>query len=697
MMIRPKVLFLLVLSTASAHFHAAADAIIRDAAMLNEKVFRSPTLGAAFDITATIIEKSDTNLTFCDPSGASRATTYDEQISRTHCANGDLVRLQGSIIYEERFQLVGAICTNLSILRRGEPQIPIETSVRQLVNGRHDFQLVRFKGTLRNVFRDEIDTRFAFLLVDEDAATVPVVLPSTDPIVAADGASSVGATVEITGICSFGDNSIRRMPGRMISASTPVRTLCPPPADPFDVPILMDLRALMPSEIAALGRRRVSGVVLASFGKDRFILRTDKGFFHTIQASSNDLPNSGETVTAVGYPETDLYHTHLTHAVWKREKSAPQQMETAARAEIEEILRDHTGHVGINPRFHGQSIRLRGVVDDIKPGMFQLRCDGHPVEVDTASFPEVTQHLQVGSSLDVSGICLMNVERWHPHDIFPRIRGFSLAIRSPKDVQIIARPPWWTPARLFTTIGILLSLLVGIIVWNILLYRVAERRGQALANEKVAVLESEFKTYERTRLAVELHDSIAQSLIGAAMEIKAVERFADSDPAVAKSHLSIAAKTIDSCRSEVRNCIYDLRSNTLEEEDLNVAIRQALEPHLENARLVMRFNIPRETLSVNALHTFIRTIRELTINAIRHGKAHSVWVAGSCEGDLLRFSVRDDGCGFDPDNCPGMEDGHFGLQGIRERIKQFGGALTFEHQHDGGMKATITIRTTAIK
>lgn len=110
----------------------------------------------------------------------------------------------------------------------------------------------------------------------------------------------------------------------------------------------------------------------------------------------------------------------------------------------------------------------------------------------------------------------------------------------------------------------------------------------------------------------------------------------------------------------------------------------------------MRFNIPRSRLSDNTLHAFIRIIRELTVNAIRHGRAKTVWVAGSIEADMLMFSVRDDGCGFDPENCPGMEDGHFGIEGIRERIKQFGGSLNFTRLAGRGMKATIFIKLTKI-
>ena len=175
------------------------------------------------------------------------------------------------------------------------------------------------------------------------------------------------------------------------------------------------------------------------------------------------------------------------------------------------------------------------------------------------------------------------------------------------------------------------------------------------------------------------------------MEICAAGRFAKEDEALMHHHLDIAAKTVNSTREDLRNCIWDLRSHALEEQDLNAAIRQSLEPHLGNTRLTMRFDIPRQTVSDTSLHAFIRIIRELTVNAIRHGHASAIWVAGCLDGNRLMFSVKDNGCGFDPDRCPGMENGHFGLEGIRERVKGFGGSFLLERQPNTGMKATVTI------
>ena len=202
---------------------------------------------------------------------------------------------------------------------------------------------------------------------------------------------------------------------------------------------------------------------------------------------------------------------------------------------------------------------------------------------------------------------------------------------------------------------------------------------------------------ERSRLAIELHDSISQNLTAASFQIDTAGRLLERNGAASRQHLVIAAKTISSCREELRNCIWDLRNQTLEDADMDSAIRKTLEQHLGDARLSVRFAVPREILSDNTAHTLLSILRELTANAVRHGHATAVKIAGAIEGGRLLFSVSDNGCGFDSAHCPGIAEGHFGLQGIRERIRPLHGDITVESSPDKGTRIAISIRIPDIK
>ena len=66
-------------------------------------------------------------------------------------------------------------------------------------------------------------------------------------------------------------------------------------------------------------------------------------------------------------------------------------------------------------------------------------------------------------------------------------------------------------------------------------------------------------------------------------------------------------------------------------------------------------------------------------------------IAGTLDGDSLKFSVVDDGCGFDVAHAPGPKDGHFGLTGIRERIRKLNGTFDITSKDGIGTKAAIAL------
>lgn len=151
-----------------------------------------------------------------------------------------------------------------------------------------------------------------------------------------------------------------------------------------------------------------------------------------------------------------------------------------------------------------------------------------------------------------------------------------------------------------------------------------------------------------------------------------------------------AAKALKSCRQELRNCLWDLRGDALEASDMTTAIRSSLKPHEGKAAISVRFNVPRLKISDNTVHDIIRIVRELTLNAISHGNASTVRIAGTVDDGRLLFSVTDNGRGFDPAAAPGIDRGHFGLDGIRERVRRHNGTFKIESSSKTTC-ATITL------
>ncbi|MBR3957724.1 MAG: hypothetical protein IKJ89_07735, partial [Kiritimatiellae bacterium] len=476
-----------------------------------------------------------------------------------------------------------------------------------------------------------------------------------------------------------------------------VDIVTPRPEDPFAVPALDPDAFRTPREVMRMDRRSVTGEVLATWGLKHVMLRANERIINLTLAAGATLPPCGVTITAAGYPETDLYRLNLTKAVWKNVAGSPVADETPADVTAANILAYKKENPSIDSQSHGRLIRLRGRVLSL-PGegdterRFLLDSDGHRVPIDLSSVPSAAANISVGCTVEVTGRCLLETESWRPYDVFPQIRGFSVVVRTPADIRILTRPPWWTPARLLIVIAALFAALLAFFVWNRVLNRIVERRGRALFRAEIASAAAELRTDERTRLAVELHDTISQNLTGASMRIDAARRVLDTDRDKTLRNLDVVSRTLTSCREELRNCIWDLRNQSLEEKDLADAIRQTLDRHSEDAKISVRFSVPRARLTDKTAHALLQIIRELTVNAIRHGGAKSVRIAGAIEDGRLLFSVTDDGCGFDPDAHPGVSEGHFGLNGVAERIRKFNGTMTIDSARGKGTRIAVAFK-----
>ena len=146
-----------------------------------------------------------------------------------------------------------------------------------------------------------------------------------------------------------------------------------------------------------------------------------------------------------------------------------------------------------------------------------------------------------------------------------------------------------------------------------------------------------------------------------------------------------------STRTELKRCLFDLREDILEDMDFERALRQTLRPVMGDSRLRIRFRVARSSMDDSLAHAVLSIVRELVSNAVRHGRATSVTVAGTlehsidtpCGGNRIVFSVRDDGIGFDPAACVGPSEGHFGLTGIRDRIDRADGEFILKSDKTG--------------
>jgi len=686
---------LLALLSASLAFASSGETsgVITSACDLARAIIDEADLQARFRLEARCTRARRKLIYFEDTSGAMSADCGEARMTPDGFdpQPGDRLRLSGRVAVLDGRPL--ALCSAVERLETGTPPDALPLTGPEFISGRFDFRLVSLTGVVNDLVTDEVDPNFRFLHLLCDGERILV------PFRGEIGDFPIGSAVSVRGICFPRPLMSRRQIGRMLYSTTreDIRLLAPPKGSPFDVPVLKPFYRLQPEEIARLPRHRVVGRVLALWNRTQALVAVQEGFNVKVTVSSLPLPPVGETVEAVGLPETDLYRVNLSHALWRTcRPEVSLTNETPVALRVRDIVRTANGRLVYDSFLDGRIVRLAGTVRQTPSGIgsdlrLYLESDGRLVPIDLTATPDAAQSLAVGSRIEVTGVCLLETETWQPNLAFPKVTGFTVAIRRPDDLRLLARPPFWTAQRLAAVIGILVFLLLAILLWNRALRTLADRRGLQLYREKVATLKANLRVDERTKLAVELHDSLAQNLTGVYMEIETAGEFSEGARPELLAHLQTAAATVKSCHNELRNCLWDLRNLSLEEKDMNAAIRRTLAPHTKGVDLAIRFYVSRARLTDNAAHAVLRIVRELTLNAVRHGHATAVRVAGGLDGDLLRFSVRDNGAGFDPDASPGVLQGHFGLEGIRERAGLFDGKLEIESTPGKGTKAVVTL------
>ena len=556
-------------------------------------------------------------------------------------------------------------------------------------------------GIVRDVFRDESDPSYAYLTLICRNALVPAMLridnrDDFDPI------RYVGAHVRATGyIDDIHRDSARHYDRRVLAISgfDNMTFLSSPTDGDASLQDLSAVKDLPPCAFPVLDRHQCNGTVRAVWHGDNLLVETDDGEDVFVRLLSANVPACGRRVRIVGFPEANSYFISLANASWElNANAAPRPEEPPTAISPVALMTNLLGmaHVAIRPL--GKRFRITGVVRYLprkqsRDARMMLESDDRLVAVDVSSCPEVLDGVMLGSTLDITGTYVLEMA---PPGIgntggVPRARGFFLVPRDARDRVIRAHPSWWTLGRLLIVIGILSACLAAIFIWNVALARRAERRGQELAEARLAQEVATLKTRESQRLAVELHDSLSQTLTGISMEVATSVDLAESADIKLRQHLGFAARAIDACRTELRNCLWDLRSQALDEKDFATAIRRTLCANLVADRLHIRFPVPRKHLSDSLAHGVLRAIRELVANALRHGQARHIRIAGALDRDRLLFSVRDDGCGFDPTYAPGIAEGHLGLQGIRERFAPLGGTLRIRSAPGKGTKVTISV------
>lgn len=188
-------------------------------------------------------------------------------------------------------------------------------------------------------------------------------------------------------------------------------------------------------------------------------------------------------------------------------------------------------------------------------------------------------------------------------------------------------------------------------------------------------------TAERTRLAGEIHDTLAQGFTSIITLIQA------SDPELRDERLALAVRTARENLAESRAIVAALSPSALASGLLD-SVRRQTSRFTEETGVPAGFRVtgePRD-LPTPVEVVLLRATQEALTNARRHADANEVAVLLAYATDAVRIVVRDDGTGFDPAGTSG-----FGLPGMRKRAEQVGGTLTVRSDPDSGTTIELEV------
>jgi PAS domain S-box-containing protein len=197
---------------------------------------------------------------------------------------------------------------------------------------------------------------------------------------------------------------------------------------------------------------------------------------------------------------------------------------------------------------------------------------------------------------------------------------------------------------------------------------------------------------ERTRISMELHDSVIQSLYAIGLQIDSMETGEDEQPDSLKS----IAEAINRAIKDIRQYILDLDASAPQSPTIYECLVQEVLPrlHIPDSTTV-ELDMPDLPLSIppNLVDGICHMANEAISNAVRHAKSSHITITGQQVDDTLQITVADDGRGFDPDTAT-QGDG-LGLRNLRQRAKLYGGRVHIDAEPGRGTSVTISIPTLA--
>ncbi|MFM9882598.1 MAG: histidine kinase [Burkholderiales bacterium] len=202
---------------------------------------------------------------------------------------------------------------------------------------------------------------------------------------------------------------------------------------------------------------------------------------------------------------------------------------------------------------------------------------------------------------------------------------------------------------------------------------------------------------ERLRMARDLHDTLAHSMMALLTEIRVLRRLADKNPSALKDELANAEEAAHVGLNEARAAIAQLRHDAVRDIGFGAALALLLKRFEDRHGLAvsMTHDEAIDALADARTEALYRIAEESLHNIERHAQAAHVEIRAHVAATDADKSVRqltleivDDGAGFDVTR---PRPGHFGIRGMREQAELVGASLDIRSSPGHGTHVSVTL------
>ncbi len=554
------------------------------------------------------------------------------------------------------------------ILGSAELPDPVHPTRDQVMNGSLDAQYVEIQGILTSVQNDGVTLLTAVGRIKSDLRVAGL---NTQDL-----ARYEGALIRVRG-CLFAtwDYITHRVKVDEIRINgADVTVDQPAPSDFFAIPRKTASELLLfDPQAGAFQRVKVSGQIIHAQDSEFFMMDGSNGVRFIVNHPAG--LRIGDLVEAVGFPELS--------------RASPVLREAVVRI---------TGHAALpEPTVIGPDDLIRSDLDSTRVRVKALLVDQRTTPTEQSLEMRVGQRsflaflpgldsdvlaMPPGSRLELTGT-------WVTPGASQDVGAYGLLLNSPADVVVLARPSWWTLARLLVILGALACVLAVSVLWITQLRRKVEQRGAELEiqiRERQHVQQQHAMEQERGRIAQDLHDELGSGLTEITM-LGARAR-SGSVPSQTRDYLEQMADKARQMVLALDEIVWAMNPTHDSLGSMVSYFSLYAERFLGLANISWRLDDPLKpddhVVDSQHRHQLFLAFKEALNNVVRHSGATEVRLNIQVENERIRLTIADNGRGW---AGAGQTEEMDGLANMRSRLGNLGGR--FEVNSKAGQGTTV--------